>query len=233
MVNKKKERDKNIYLNNIKNKINDHCLDLPYLLKDNHLDINTNSWFDIKKYNLYNEIDRPDNIKINTKFKKEKIIKCQKIKMILNVEQKKILNKWFDAYTKMYNEGVNYIKTNYIFTKHNITRDIVNNNYDNIKKIYNFYDIRKELKDKKEIIKEDSQLENINRNTKIQSHNLDYAIRQLCSNIESAKTNLVRGNIKRFRIKYWKNDRISKTIEIEKCYILKDKICPLLLGDIR
>ena len=29
-----------------------------------------------------------------------------------------IINKWFDAYTEMYNEGVKYIKTNYSFTKH-------------------------------------------------------------------------------------------------------------------
>jgi len=228
---KKKEIDK--YINTIKDKIKDHCLDLPYLLNDNHVNINTNSWFDIKKYDLYFPEDKPDNIKNNIKFKKEKIIKCQKVKMILNREQKEILHKWFDAYTKMYNEAIKYIKSNYLFTKHNITRDIVNNNYEDVKKIYNFYDIRKELKDKKEIIKEDSQLKNINKNTKFQSHNLDYAIRQLCSNIESAKTNLIRGNIKKFRIKYWRNDRISKTIEIEKCYILKDKICPLLLGDIR
>ena len=40
--------------------------------------------------------------------------------MILTSNQKKILQKWFDAYAKMYNEGVKYIKTNYAITKHYI-----------------------------------------------------------------------------------------------------------------
>jgi hypothetical protein len=32
--------------------------------------------------------------------------------MILNKEQKEILDKWFYAYTKMYNETLTYIRTN-------------------------------------------------------------------------------------------------------------------------
>ena len=40
-------------------------------------------------------------------------------------------------------------------------------------------------------IQKESQLENINKNTKIYTHILDYSIKQLCSNIESAKSNLL------------------------------------------
>jgi hypothetical protein len=78
-----------------------------------------------------------------------------------------------------------------------------------------------------------SQLAEINTNTKIQTHTLDYAIRQLVSNIKSAMTNLSRGYIKRFRIKFWKNNRPSKTIEIEKQYIRNNKVCPNILGNIK
>ena len=48
----------------------------------------------------------------NIKYKNTKeIIKCQKIIMVLYINQKTILQKWFDAYTYMYNEGIKYIKT--------------------------------------------------------------------------------------------------------------------------
>jgi len=226
---KKKKRDliKNFHL-----KINENNTHLPTNFNNQSNDINTNSWFDIKKYNALNNNNHSNRIKINTKFKKKKIIKCVKIKMLLNKEQKEIIHKWFDAYTKMYNEALKYIRSKYIYTKNDITRDILVSNLDTIKQMNNFINIRNELKDIKNTIMLESQLENTTKNTKIQSHNLDYAIRQLCSNIESAKTNLIRNNIKKFRIKFWRNNRISKTLEIEQVYIRKDNLCPKILGDI-
>jgi hypothetical protein len=97
----------------------------------------------------------------------------------------------------------------------------------------NYYNIRSALYDIKKDIINKSQLENNNKNTKIYTHILDYSIKQLCSNIKSAKTNLIRGHIKRFRLKYWRNNRCSKTIEIEKVYIRNNKICPKIFGDIK
>jgi len=253
MKKKKKNKDHDNYHETFKNNINKHCLDLPYNFKDKCNNINTNSWFDIKKYDIYNNNDRsafenslefsnvassresfyfpsrPDNIKVNVKFNKENITKCQKVKMILNNDQKAILNKWFNAYTDIYNEVVKYIKDNYQYTKHFLSRDIINSNYKDVKIIYNYYTMRKIFKDKKIEI----QNKYVYNNKKIHIHTLDYSIKQLCNNIEAAKTNLLRGNIKRFRIKYWRNDRISKTIEIEKCYIVDNKVCPNILGDIK
>ena len=226
-MNKVKERDKLLKI--FKKNINKHCLDLPYIFKDKFNNINSNSWFDIHKYDLYNRNDKPDNVNVNNKFIKKEIITCQKIKMILTNEQKIILNKWFDAFTEVYNEAVKYIKTNYTFTKHNITRDVINNNIDDMKIIYDYYKIRKELKDKKTEI----QQKYLHNGKSIYINNLDYAVKQLCSNIAAAKTNLLRGNIKRFRIKYWKKDRVSKTIDIYGGYIIDNKIIHKLFGDIR
>lgn len=84
---------------------------------------------------------------------------------------------------------------------------------------------------KKEII-EKSQLKGIEKNTKIYTHILDEAIHQLCSNIKSAVSNLKKGNIKKFRIKYWKISRPSKTMSIEQSYLTKNQLLFNKLGEI-
>ena len=154
------------------------------------------------------------------------------------MEQRQIIHKWFDSCTKIYNETLKFINNKYKFTKYDINRtkiiDELNKTKNaNVNNFYNFYSTRKELREIKNNIQKESQLENINKNTKIHIHTLDYSIKQLCSNIESAKTNLLKGNIKRFRLKYWRNNRCSKTIEIEKEYIRNNKICPHIFGDIK
>lgn len=230
MQSKKKKKKKEI--KKFARKIKEHNTDLPKVFKSNKQIINTNSWFDIEHCEILNMDEKPNNIEVNTDFDDIEIIKCKKIKMILNEEQKMIINKWFDAYTEMYNEGVKYIKTNYSFTKHEIKRKRLVSERTNIPKLYNFFNIRNNLKEQKETIINRSQISSITRNTKIQCHNIDYALRQLASNLKSAVSNLRANNIKHFRIRYWKKDRPSKTIDIEKVYICKKKICPKILGDI-
>jgi len=189
--------------------------------------INIDSWFDINKNNV---IESNKKINIKTNFPNE-VIKCQKIKMLLTETQKNILNKWFDSYTEMYNQTLNYIRNNCQYFKNEVIYNKLK--YINKNKFVNSINLRSELKNIRNEIINKSQLTNINNNTKIQTHTMDYAIRQLVSNIKSAITNLIRGYIKRFRIKFWKNNRPSKTIEIEKQYILNNKICSNILGDIK
>jgi hypothetical protein len=201
---------------------------LPNIIKQNkNTTINSTSWFDINKIKA---IKTTNNLKINTKFPTE-VISCQKIKMILTNTQKLILNKWFTSYTDMYNKTLNYIHINCGTFKNEVVRrklkDINKNLY--INPIY----LRTKLKVIRDEIINSSQLAEIKTNTKIQTHTLDYAIRQLVSNIKSAMTNLSRGYIKRFRIKFWKNNRPSKTIEIEKQYIRNNKVCFNILGNIK
>ena len=239
----------------------------------NSENIDTNSWFDIKK--SYSETHHN-----NIKFKKDKlekeIIKCIKYDMILTDTHKKILNKWFDVSTKMYNETLTYIRKNFEFTKNEITRNTLNmhekdnqyklselqkiltiNNFNNvnyckfiskrINRITNYINninndindsrnyfneifIKKQLKTIKAKLIEESQIENNNNDTRIYAHILDEASGQLISNIKSARTNLLKGNITRFRLKYWNLNRPSKTIDIEKELIKNNEICPLRLN---
>ena len=157
-------------------------------------------------------------------------MRCQKVKMILNNKQKLIINKWFDIYTDMYNETLKYIRNQSNIFKNEVIKKKLSN-YD--KNIIDKYKLRAQLKNVKDNLILQSQIKEINDNTKIQSHTLDYAIRQLVSNIKSAITNTRKGNIKRFRLKFWKHNRPSKTIDIEKQYIKNNKICYNILGDIK
>jgi len=227
---KKKKKYK---IDDFKNNILKHNSDLASRFNNNE-NINTNSWFNMSKQ-YSSQQKKCCNIKHKTKDKE--LIKCQKVKMILTSNQKKILQKWFEAYTKMYNEGVKYIKTNYAITKHYINRNQIinelNTNKNSEKKHFdNFYFIRSELINQKKEIINDSQINSIQLDTKIHTHTIDYALKQLCTNIKSGETNVLRNNFKRFRIKYWSINRPSKTIEIEKCYIRNNKICPKIFGDI-
>jgi len=191
---------------------------LPINVYEDKKFIKTDSWFDIYEYTT-DEITNKFNYE--TSFPKE-VINSVKIKMNLNKNQKDIIQKWMEAHTNMYNEALKYIKTNSIPFRNEIIKSKLNKVRKND---YNFQKIRNELKSIKQQFINNSQLKNIDKNTKIQAHNIDYAIRQLTSNIKSAITNLRNGHIKKFRIKYWKHTRPSKTIEIEKQYILKNKIC--------
>ena len=62
---------------------------------------------------------------------------------------------------------------------------------------------------------------------------LDYAIGLACSNYKSALTNLKRGNIKHFRIRYWKFNRKNKILDIEPQYFTNKTICPKIFGQIK
>ena len=219
------KKKKKFYVDNFKENILKHKNDLPVLLKKEEK-INTNTWFDMSKQD---SLEHKKNCNIKYKNTTKEVIKCKKIIMVLDINQKNILQKWFDAYTDMYNEGVKYIKTNYIITKHSINRDQILNQINiaknNEQKHFdNFYFLRSELKNIRDQLKIDAQ---------INTHTLDYALHQLCSNIKSGQTNLIRNNFKRFRIKYWRKNRPSQTIEIEKVYIRNNMICPKKLGLIK
>ena len=180
----------------------------------------TDSWFDIniteceKKLNTFN---------YKTKFPKE-CINCKKVKMLLSNSQKEIINMWFKSSTHMYNKTVDYIKNTFNINK--------NNKID--RKAYNFIYIRSQLLNEKTNIINNSQIKNTDKKTKIYTHTLDYTIKQLTTNIKSAITNLKQGNIKHFKIKKWKYNRPSQTLEIEKeAYSKKNKgLCYNILGNI-
>ena len=90
--------------------------------------IYNNSWFDIQKYENLKLKKKEVNLPIYKLKQKESLRNCQKIELLLNNKQKLILNHWFNAYTKMYNETLKYIKNEYKNNKK------INTNFINIRK---------------------------------------------------------------------------------------------------
>lgn len=197
-------------INNYKEKIQkyNNKIWLPNI-KLKYKPIKTNSWFDISKGTSTK--NHKLQFKQKNKFK-DCIIKCKKIRVNLTEYQKKILNNWFNSYIMMYNETLKLIKTRYSSNKKTILDfKILRTKYlKNIKtNIMNFYS---------------------NKKVCIHSHNLDYAIKLACSNYKSALSNFKQGNIKHFRIRYWRHNKLNKIIDIEKDRINKKGICYNKLG---
>ena len=177
--------------------------------------------FKKKKLNTWFNIETSKSIVKNTfnmKFKindPETLYKCKKIEMHLNSKQKSIFNKWFDSYELMYNQTLRLIKKRRIEGK---------------KGIYNFRTLRTNyLKDAKINI-----LNFYNKNKKevAKGHNLDFAIKLACANYKSALTNYRNGNIKHFRIRYWKHRRQNKIMDIEDQYFKQTGLCYRVFGKI-
>jgi len=117
----------------------------------------------------------------------------------------------------MYNATLRMIKTRYA---------------QNEKTILNFKQLRTyHLKSIRNEIIAKSQLP-VQKDTKIKTHILDTAIQLACANYKSAITNLRRGHIKHFRIRYWKIIKDYSILGIEPSYFRQGSLCPKIFGDI-
>lgn len=227
--NKKKQKTHSeIYVSNEKCHLTEW---LPEIDKDT-VNIKSGSWFDIK----YHERDDPIPVsdhKIKapiispesfeqqmttirrTKSTKKPVFLCtKKIRLYPNNEQIIILNQWFDAFSKMFNMTINYVRVN-IFLNGKL-KDL-----ENVKKFLNFISIRNDLIDAKKFVRENVSLVKI-----IPAHILDEAIHQAVSNYKSCITNLINGNIKKFRVRPWSKNRDRKIIKIEANFFSNGTFCP-------
>ena len=134
-------------------------------------------------------------------------IKATKIILKLSKKQRKIINKWLYGYKEVYNCALNYIKENQ------------GKGFS-----YNWMKIRAHLKDVKNKIAKKSG---------IKVHDIDYAIKLACQNYKSALTNFKNGNIKTFRIRYWRNDKNIKIIDLEKNNFVSGSIRKSILGQVK
>ena len=193
-------------------------------LPDNNVALTKNisdSWFNLDIY----KSDTKQSYK--GKFKSKKFtntIRSIKIHINFTEEQKHIIKRWIDAYTIMYNTTLRFIK------KHKNKYKRFLDNWQNIRTYH-----LSEIRDK---IQCESQSSKLNRNTKIVTHVLDNAIQLACSNYKSALTNFRNGNIKKFRIRYWKQNykavNFRRSIGIEKGYFddNRSSFCYSIFGNI-
>ena len=240
-IKKQRKNKKKTFLEEFVNIIKENKNHLPKFNKRKSYktrSVNTNSWFDIKR--TINKTNRNPIV-----LSSDKLEKCNykqiKVKMILNDIHKQIFQNWFKTTTLIYNETLNYIRQNYEFTKKEIIKDILKTE---ITKSKNFYDkryIRNQLNKLKKQIQKSSTLIINKEYTKnkladlkcmIDIHTLDKTIFQLVQNIKSAVTNMLNGNIKRFRLKFWKYTRPSKIIELEKKKISDGILCKSIFDNL-
>lgn len=162
------------------------------------------TWFDLKEYTSLKKIFFKEN-----KYDVEIIKYCAKrVLLKLTSTQKNIINCWLNSYLKMYNIALKYIK----------------NNIKNDGKVVNFIYLRSLLKIKKQRLVAKS---------KIKVHDIDYAIKLVCQNYRSSLTNFQNGNIKHFRMRYWRNKKENKMMDMEKNNFSKKGIRFNILGKIR
>jgi transposase len=169
--------------------------------------INTHSWFSIKE-----TVEEPNN-PIDTKqhyleTNEDVKYKCKRIELDLTNKQKHIVNIWLNSFAEMYNVALKYIKENY-----------------NDKKVFNFMYLRNLLKNEKEIL--------VKKSFNIKVHDIDYAIKLACQNYKSADTNFKKGNIKTFRIRYWRRNKTVKIMDMEKNNFSGNSIRKNILGEVK
>ena len=188
---------------------------LPKQFHDEPTEINTHSWFNITERT---STTKHNNISVKMPDTTRQIYKSKNITILPTKRQKRIFNTWFDGYTKMYNETVKYIRKTYQLTRHNITQ------YKWYNKELSFQKLRDKMKSTKDEI--------VERNN-MYVHVLDTAIKLVASNLKSGISNLKKGHMRRIRLNYWKFNRNSKTIEIEKEFMTQNGLCFAKFGKLK
>lgn len=203
---KKRKKKNRINHNILKDRISKTKFSIPIIKSKNQ--IKTHTWFDINN-NPFSKIEQ-----INKTFKLDdeneilsdgslnnNLYKGETVQFFPTQEQKDILDCWLESYRLMINATIRYYRK-CIYNKEKLITD--------------FKKVRTNiLKDIKTEIYNTSYV-NDNIKTRIYSHTLDYAIKDVCTNIKSALTNLKNGNIKSFRLRYIKKTKKNKLLKIEK-----------------
>lgn len=133
--------------------------------------------------------------------KKPSFIYTKKIRIYPTDEQKNILKEWFDAATKMYNQTVSFIRKGIFRDNYLIPFDSANDYLNQTNFKYNLKEDRDKIMESME--------------HPIVGHLLDEIIMQAVSNYKTCITNLINGNIKKFRVRSWKYDRRRYILKIE------------------
>ena len=207
----KKRRKKNIVRAlELKNNINQFtdCINLPLFDDIMFIEHNLINGVNVSKfdYNLIddNNINLQSDDLINGRKLKDVLIKTYRIQLLPNDKQKQLLIVWMDAWIDMYNQVLSVIKKERKRQSILLNKPLKYNemNLDNL----SLNKLKKDLhKFKKELVK----------NTRIDSHTLDYCINDVLTMLSSSITNLNQNNIKKSKLRYIKKSKNSKIIKIE------------------
>lgn len=212
---KKKLKHREKIINNFRSKINKQNNTIWYPKWDaEYQEINTNSCFNIQS--TVSPVVNDFKLTKNTDQVHAQYIKCKTVIMDLTSDQKLLMDRWFNSYALMYNQTLKFIKETY----HKEKKTKVN--FRNLRSL----DL---MKEKEEIIKNCHK----SKKKRVMCHNLDGAIKLACANYKSALTNLKRGHIKTFRIRYWKLNRNKKIMDMEHQYFNNNAMCLSAFGKIK
>ena len=99
---------------------------------------------------------------------------------------------------------------------------------------FNFCNIRTYyLKDIRNSIIKECKSNILDKNINIKTHILDTAIKVACTNYSTAINKFNDKKIKHFRIRYWKEKRESRILEIEPTYFRNNTLCDSIFGKIK
>ena len=187
--------------------------------------IKTSSWFDIKKLQFKENNTSFNNLQFSLdgnilQLADDNLYKGKMVQIFPDIYQQQILLKWIESYRLMMNATI------CLFKQYTFNKTIIKPDFKNIRTNL--------LKAQKEHIYKNSFLAN-NEKTKIYSHSLDYAIKDVCTNMKSMITNLKNKNISSFRLRYIKKTKDSKLVKLEKTTLKADNyfIINKILGKIK
>lgn len=221
--------------------------------------IETESWFTIVEGTNENEIPKNKFKYLNEKLDDVKY-SCRSKNLKFNDVQKKIILKWMDFYSDMFNDTLRFVKSRFYATS-NENKEINVNLQKRKEAAHKLYEdelkiFRKEHPDEEEpkrkrlyrplkfnvnfydirskFIK-NKKMEILNNSKKIgmsiPSHTLDYAIKDVCTSYKAAIKNLMRGHIDHFRIRYWGKTKQQKILKLEQSSFGRNTFCKTILGD--
>jgi putative transposase len=176
-------------------------------------DLNTHSWYNHKIFFNPDEqiVDKYKKIAPSELTKDSQFISVKKIRLYPTFNQKFILDQWFNAFAKMFNITVNYLRSQIKINK--------NLDFFQALKIANFISVRGLLKEKsKELIESMGKF-------KIPVHILDEAVNQAVSNYKTSLTNLKNNIIRKFRVREWNMNKRRKIIKIESSFFRNGTFC--------
>jgi IS605 OrfB family transposase len=109
-----------------------------------------------------------------------------------------------------------------------VSKEEIYNNITNFKfmRTYCLFDTKKEIIAR-------SGISSLEYNTKVPSHILDGAIKLACANYKSAISNYIKGNIRHFRIRYWKYNKDSKIMDLEQQSFNEETMFPSIIENIK